>query len=161
MAVCARCKGIKVILAGLIALFVWSPCHPDRCSADNETFVAEDETFVLPESGVLWTRDGNPAGRELSWSDSLDFLTGLNDKKFAGCEGWRLPSSKELTDLQTYLNSGNADDEDISPEQDYYWASSIDPLDASYSDAVNLADGSVDSCDKTEINFVWPVCGEQ
>jgi len=62
--------------------------------------------------------------------------------------------------MATYLNSGNADDEGISPEQDYYWSATTDPLEKDYADAVNMEDGSVDICEKSEFNYVWPVCGQ-
>ncbi|MDD2336712.1 MAG: DUF1566 domain-containing protein [Geobacteraceae bacterium] len=96
----------------------------------------------------------------MTWSEALEFLNHLNMQKFGGCEGWRLPSREELTDMLAYLDSGNVDDEDISPEQDDYWSSSVDPLENGYADVVNMEDGSVDNCEKTEINFLWPVCGQ-
>jgi len=155
----ARENMVMTILAGLIALCVYAPFHPGVCFAESETSVSEDETFTLPENGVLWPRDGNLAGKELTWSEALEFLNDLNLKKFGGCEGWRLPSREELTDVLAYLDSGNASDEDISPEQDDYWSSSEDPLENGYADVVSMEDGSVDSSEKTEINYVWPVCG--
>jgi hypothetical protein len=160
MAVIARANIIRTILAGLIALFVSTPCHPGPCLAESGTAVPAEETFVLPENKVLWTRDGNPAGTELTWAEAHTFLNGLNRKKFGGCERWRMPSRGELTQMLAYLDSGNADDEDISPEQGYYWSSSVDPLRNDYADAVSMEDGSVDSCEKSEINYVWPVCGQ-
>jgi len=148
------------MLAGLIAIFVSSPFHSGACFAESKIPVSDDETFTLPGNGVLWTRDGNPAGLELTWTEALEFLHELNMQKFGGCEGWRLPSRGELTELLAYLNSGNADDEDILAEQDYYWSSSAAPLESGYADAVNMEDGSVDTNQKDEINYVWPVCGQ-
>lgn len=160
MAVFARANIIRTILAGLIALFVSTPCHPGPCFAASGLPVSAEETFVLPENQLLWTRDGNPFGTELTWAAAHTFLDELNRKKYAGCERWRMPSRGELTQMMTYLKSGNAVDEAISPELGYYWSSSVDPLENDYADAVNMEDGSVDSCEKTEINYVWPVCGQ-
>jgi hypothetical protein len=160
MAVFARANVIRTVLAGLIALFVYAPVNPGRCFAESEIAVSADETFTLPESRVFWTRNSNPAGKELTWVEALAFLNELNMEKFAGCEGWRMPSRGELEDMLAYLNSGSADDEDIFPEQDDYWSSSVDPLEIGYADAVNMEDGSVDSNEKTETNYVWPVCGQ-
>ncbi|RQW85683.1 MAG: DUF1566 domain-containing protein [Geobacter sp.] len=156
----ATTTAIRFMLAGLIAFFVSSPFHSGACFAQSKIPVSDDETFSLPGNGVLWTRDGNPAGLELTWTEALEFLHELNMQKFGGCEGWRLPSPGELTDLLAYLNSGNVDDEDILAEQDYYWSSSAAPLESGYADAVNMEDGSVDSNQKEEINYVWPVCGQ-
>jgi hypothetical protein len=158
MAVFAGIPAIRTILAGLLAITV---LIPGALYAESMTPSSDEETFALPENGVLWTRDGNLAGKELTWGEALEFLNDLNMKKFGGCKGWRMPSREELTALLTYLDSGNADDEDISPEQDYYWSSSTDSLESGYADAVNMEDGSVDGNEKTDINYVWPVCGQQ
>jgi hypothetical protein len=148
------------VLAGLMATLVSIPIHPGPCSAETGVPASDGDTFVLPGSGASWTRDGNPAGKELTWAAAHDFLNDLSRKRFRGCAGWRLPSRGELTALAAYLNSGYADDEGISAEPDYYWSVSVDPLEKDYADAVNLEDGSVDSCDKSEFNYVWPVCGQ-
>jgi len=158
MAVFARANIIRTILAGLIALFVSIPFPPGPCFAESEIAVSAEETFVMSGNKALWTRDGNPAGTELTWAEAHTFLHELNTKKFGGCERWRMPSRDELTQMLTYLESGNADEEAISPEQGYYWSSSVNPLENDYADAVNMEDGSVDNCEKTEINYVWPVC---
>ncbi|MDD2336711.1 MAG: hypothetical protein PHD01_09045 [Geobacteraceae bacterium] len=60
MAVCAKATIIRTILAGLITLCIYTPFHPGPCFAENKTSLLDDETFALPENGVLWTRDGNP-----------------------------------------------------------------------------------------------------
>jgi len=160
MAVFVRATVIRTMLFGLLTLWIYAPLHPGLCFAESETSVSDDETFALPENGVRWTRDGNPAGQELTWSEALEFLNDLNLKKFGGCERWRMPSREELTDMLAYLDAGNTDEVDISPVQDYYWSSSVDPLENGYADVVNMEDGSVDICLKTEFNFVWPVCGQ-
>ncbi len=160
MVVSAHAPIIRAFLVGLIVIFINSPFQPSFSFAESEIAVSAGETFTLPESGVFWTRNSNPAGQELTWAGALAFLNGLNIKKFAGCEGWRMPSREELTEMLEYLNSGSADDEDISPEQDDYWSSSVDPLEIGFADVVNMEDGSVDSNEKTETNYVWPVCGQ-
>jgi len=160
MTVFAKATAIRFILAGLIAIFVSTSFHSGSCFAESKIAVSDEETFTLPVNGVLWTRDGNLAGQELTWSEALEFLNELNAEKFGGCTAWRLPSSGELTDLLTYLNSGNADEANILAEQDFYWSSSVAPLETGYAVAVNMEDGSVDSNQKEEINYVWPVCGQ-
>jgi len=147
-----------VVLAGLGAALVSIPVHADPCSAEPVPPQSGGQTFVMPESGTSWTRDGNPAGKELTWAEAHDYLKDLSRKRSDGCARWRLPSRGELTALAAYLKSGYADDEGISAEPDYYWSASSNPLEKDYADAVNLEDGSVDSCDKTEFNYVWPVC---
>jgi hypothetical protein len=160
MVVFAKTNIIRVMLTVFIVFTVSSLFHSGPCYAENETNVSDDEAFVLPESQVLWTRDGNLAGSELTWVEAHDFLNNLNMKKFAGCERWRLPMQEEMTELLTFLDSGNADDEVVSHELDYYWVSASDVLEDGYADVVNMEDGSIDNCAKTESNYVWPVCDQ-
>ncbi|MRR53797.1 MAG: DUF1566 domain-containing protein [Deltaproteobacteria bacterium] len=158
MAIFAQAKVIKVLLAVFLAFGAYGLFQPEICYAEKEISTPEDETFVLPESRVLWTRDGNPAGSELTWSEAQEFLNDLNRENFAGCSLWRLPLPEELAAMLIYLDSGNADNEDISLEPDYYWVTSANGLESDYAEAVNMEDGSTDSNLKSESNYVWPVC---
>jgi hypothetical protein len=158
MAVFAQTNVIRVLLAVFLAFAVHSVFPPGPCFAEKEISAPEAETFVLPESRVLWTRDGNPAGSELTWSEAHEFLNDLNRENFAGCAQWRLPLPEELAAMMAYLDSGNADNEDISLELDYYWVTSANGLESDYAESVNMEDGSTDSHLKSEINYVWPVC---
>lgn len=157
MTVFHREIAIRCILAGLIMTLVAILFFPGPCSA--EVPGSKGETLVLPGSGAVWTRDGNPAGKELTWEEAHGFLRDLNMKRFAGCASWRLPERDELTAMAAYLAGGNADYEDVSPEQDFYWSATTGALEKDYADAVHMEDGSVDSCEKSEFNYVWPVCG--
>lgn len=158
MAVFAQTNVIKVMVAVFLAFVVSGVLPPGPCFAENEISAPEAEVFELPESRILWTRDGNPAGSELSWTEAIEFLNDLNRENFAGCTRWRLPSREELTEMLTYLNSGNADDGDISPELDDYWAFAANGLESDYADVVNMEDGSADIHLKSDSNYVWPVC---
>jgi len=158
MAVFAQANVIKVMLAVFLAFAVSGVFPPGPCFAEKEISAPEDETFVLPESRVLWTRDGNPAGSELTWTEAHEFLDDLNRENFAGCTRWRLPSPGELAEMLTYLDSGNADNGEISPELDDYWAFAANGLESDYADVVNMEDGSTDSQLKSDSNYVWPVC---
>jgi len=158
MAVFARANVIKVLLAVFLVFVVNCVFFPGPCLAEKEYSALEDETFVLAESRVLWTRDGNPAGSALTWSEAHEFLNELKRESFSGCTQWRLPSQEELAEMLTYLDSGNADNGDISPEPDYYWAFAANGLESDYAEAVNMEDGSIDSHLKSDSNYVWPVC---
>ena len=158
MADFAQAKVIKVLLAMLLIFVAHGIFSPVTCFPETDNSAPEDETFVLPESRILWTRDGNPAGSELTWSEAHEFLSELNSENFAGCTRWRLPSREELAEMLAYLDSGNAVNEDISPELDYYWASAANGLESDYADVVNMEDGSNDIHLKSDSNYVWPVC---
>jgi hypothetical protein len=154
----AKANVFRVMLAGILVFVAYGLFQSELCFAENETTAPEAETFVLPESRILWTRDGNPAGSMLTWGEAHEFLHDLNLENFAGCERWRLPLQEELAELLIYLESGQADDEGIFPERDYYWSSAVNGLESDYADVVNMEDGSMDSRLKTDNNYVWPVC---
>lgn len=158
MAVFAQVKVIKVLVAVFLAFVVSGLLAPGPCFAEKEISASEAETFVLPEGRILWTRDANPAGSELTWAEAHEFLHELNREKFAGCTQWRLPSQEELAEMLTYLDIGNADDGDISPELDDYWAFAANGLESDYADVVNMEDGSTDIHLKSDSDYVWPVC---
>lgn len=158
MAIYTRINVIKVMLVVFFAFVVPGLVLPWPSFAEQEITAQEAELVVLPENRILWTRDANPAGSELSWTEAHEFLADLNSENYAGCRQWRLPSREELAEMLTYLDSGNADNGDISPELDDYWAFASNGLESDYADVVNMEDGSIDSHLKSDSNYVWPVC---
>jgi serine/threonine-protein kinase len=77
---------------------------------DHEGLCVRDD-----RAGLLWQRGGAPF--PLSWKDSLAYIAQLNDKAFAGCRDWRLPTVPELTRLLS----------DASSQEDFCAASLFDP----------------------------------
>lgn len=148
-----------IVVGSLLAVLVWLPCRPGICLAETGPSAQAGPAVVVSPGGAVWTRDGNPAGKELTWKEAHDFLRDLNRDLFGSCAAWRLPERDELAALLAWLNSGNADNEAVSPEQDFYWSATTDPMETDYAYAVNMGDGSVDICEKSDFNYVWPVCG--
>lgn len=57
-------------------------------------------TVTDSSTGLMWTLDANPAGREMLWYDAQSFVKKMNSG--AGTHGykdWRMPSIKELQGL--------------------------------------------------------------
>jgi len=146
------------ILAGQALVMSLLAGTPGATTADDTDKPASRATYQLPETAGTWTRDPNPAGRELSWNEARKFLAKMNEKGFGGCVRWSLPSRDDLTAMARHLADGGSEDEGISPEADFYWSSTTSSFEPDYADAVNMEDGSVDSQRKSEFNYLWPLC---
>jgi hypothetical protein len=53
-------------------------------------------TYIDSQRNLMWTRDGDIAGKEMNWFESLEWVKGLN---YAGYNDWRLPTVDELWSL--------------------------------------------------------------
>jgi hypothetical protein len=62
----------------------------------EKRFVVTDQWVKDSVTGLIWSRDGNPAGRLLSWDDAVEFIRMLNEQNYAGHADWRLPDIDEL-----------------------------------------------------------------
>jgi hypothetical protein len=147
-----------MILTGLALVISLLAGIPESASADDTAPPPSGTTFRLPETGGVWTRDANPAGRELAWEEARRFLADLNGKGFGGCAQWILPSRDDLTAMARYMGNGGSDESGIYPVADFYWSSTTGSLESGYADAVSMEDGSVDSQSKDELNYLWPLC---
>jgi hypothetical protein len=105
---------------------------------------------------LSWARN-NPSGGEISWQEAQNFVGQKSKEKFADGAIWRLPSRDELQVMVKYLISGGSEAEGVSAIPDFYWSETSGAFEPDYADAVNMADGSVDSRNKSDYNYLWPV----
>ncbi len=54
-------------------------------------------TITDSVTGLVWEKSGSPYS--MPFSESQDYIDGLNKKKFAGYDDWRLPTLEELASL--------------------------------------------------------------
>jgi hypothetical protein len=130
---------------------------PAPVAAEDSGVFPSGKAYTVPGTGQRWTRDSNLAGGEVTWQQAQDFVKQINSKKFAGRQDWRLPSRDDLRAMAKYLNSDNSQTDGITAEADFYWSATTGDFEPDYADAVNMADGSVDSQSKSDYNYVWPV----
>lgn len=119
-----------------------------------------DQTITDKLTGLVWTRDANPAHGYKSWQQALDYLKALNSRNHLGHNDWRLPNINELEslvnkqpDLAAWLNSQGFS----NVQKDYYWTSSTYAAYTSCAWSVGMYSGIVAGHRKAEGGYVWPM----
>jgi len=126
-------------------------------------------TMLDTKTKLMWTRNGNLAGKPMNWDNAHAYIQKLNNERYAGYSNWRLPDKEELETLtQRGKDAGYGSFEKkisdflnglgfINVETTYYWSSTTY---ASYSgDAwgVGMFFGRVDHLYKGNSFFVMPI----
>ena len=58
-----------------------------------------DGTITDRFTGLMWSKNADPAAGPFNWSQALDAVSGLNANKYCGYQDWRLPNVNELASL--------------------------------------------------------------
>lgn len=88
-------------------------------------FEATDERVRDRLTGLVWTRNANPAEFPLSWDEALEFVAAMNEERTSGHAGWRLPNRRELFGLISHARVNPALPADHPFENvfpGYYWS---------------------------------------
>ena len=128
---------------------------PDPRFAENG-----DQTIVDRLTGLVWTRDANPAGGPRTWQEALDYIKTLNGGNHLGQSDWRLPNVNELESLvnkQPNLAEWLQAQGFRNLQVDYYWTSTTYASYPRYAWSVGVYGGIVAGHDKADGYFVWPV----
>lgn len=110
----------------------------------------EPELLIYTDSntGLMWTRNGNIAGAQMTWDDALKWIKSL---KYGGYIGWRLPTKDELKAFSRVgMNLPNA-------QAGGYWSNSANELKANDIWYVNMDTGEMYSTSRFNLNYVWAV----
>ncbi|MBI5681883.1 MAG: DUF1566 domain-containing protein [Deltaproteobacteria bacterium] len=68
-----------------------------------------DITILDKRTKLMWTRDGNIAGKDMTRSEAFKFVEQLNMEKYGGYSDWRLPVKDELKTLVSYAKDRGAE----------------------------------------------------
>lgn len=141
---------------------------------DGRRLVFSDLTVKDKETGLIWTRNANLAGKKMTWKNAFKFIEKLNKQKYAGHSDWKLPTESELktlvyikddSELLPYNNLGQYEELKRvgfkNVQADYYWSSTTyeGPVSA-YTDfiwVIGMIFGSSHGSHKTGTCYVWPV----
>jgi hypothetical protein len=127
----------------------------------NPRFVDNgDQTQTDKLTGLIWSKDANPAAGTKNWSGALYYIKTLNSSNYLGHNDWRLPNINELASLvnkgqsnsATWLNTQGFS----NVQSDYYWSGSTHANDTSSAWGVNVNHG-LSYGNKPTYSYVWPV----
>lgn len=97
-----------------------APADAQPRFTDNSDGTATDNI-----TGLMWAKDGFGAGCDsggkLNWTEALSFCDRLT---FATHTDWRLPDTRELTELMKYLKGNPSTPYFANTARGYYWSSS-------------------------------------
>ena len=131
-----------------------------------------DGTVTDELTELMWTLNANapgPAGCangiEMTWQDSLDYVTCLNTNTYLGYNDWRLPNKKELHSL-TDFSQGDPAIQPTNPfiniQTTWYWSSTNCAPCMGFAWIVSMYSGRIGIGETTSDTFVWPVrAGQQ
>ncbi|MDI6796695.1 MAG: DUF1566 domain-containing protein [Desulfatibacillaceae bacterium] len=129
--------------------------------AHNLRFEPQNEGFLDTATGLVWHRNPNLAGKNLSWQDALESIRQLNSQNPSAKRPWRLPGVREMESLlhmdthSPALPPGNP----FAGVAQACWTSTTSVYDPAYAWAIYMEDGRVGVGYKTKPDFgVWPVC---
>jgi hypothetical protein len=129
----------------------------------NPRFAANaDQTMTDTLTGLIWSKNGNPAGTGKTWQQALDYVKTLNSQNYLGHNDWRLPNIVELISLVNRQQSDQSvwlASQGFSAVQSYfYWSSSTCANGSGDAWYVSMGSGNMRHYYKTQNDFVvWPV----
>ena len=144
---------------------VW-PVSPDTANTavtarvDNSRFRVDDACVHDFDTGLVWSRNANPAGRRLTWQEALSAVHTFNSNKPGGFRDWRLPAIRELESLVDLGSHSPAlpIGHPFVNVQDGYWSSTTSVYEPRYAWTLYSRDGIVGVGFKPRDDFyAWPV----
>lgn len=149
---------------------VWPVCLPGSAperageagakASEPARFALEGGCVLDTLTGLVWSRDADPARKALSWPDALSLAAQLDRDAWQGGGGWRMPNIRELESLMDLA----ADSPALTPGHPFVnvpevcWSSTTSVYEPRYAWALYTRDGMVGVGFKAEAGFsLWPV----
>lgn len=126
-------------------------------------FEIQGETVIDHLTGLIWSKDSNPAQFPLPWYECFGFIDEMNRTKFGGRNDWRMPDRHELHSLISFNDRKPA----IAADHPFgkvflawYWTSTSYAGSLNHAWRVHLEGGRMFFGAKTEYSLLWPVSGK-
>jgi hypothetical protein len=129
----------------------------------HDRFQSQGALVLDRLTGLVWTRDANPAEFPMAWSEALAYVDGLNRERFYGHQDWRLPNRRELRSLVSHQST-----RPVLPTQhpfrnifgSWYWTGTTAAISPAHAWYVNMDGGRMFFGGKDQSFMVWPVRGD-
>lgn len=125
-------------------------------------FEARDEIVRDHLTGLMWTRNANPAEYAVTWQEALGFVAGMNRDSAMGYGDWRLPNRRELRSLMSHQTGKPALPEDhpfMNVFSGWYWSSTSAAISPAHAWYVHMEGARMFYGGKDQFYLVWPVRG--
>ena len=157
------------VLAGngkVVRVALVNDAENEQVELNNDEFIlaVEKKRRMLPYSdpitNLLWVRDGNIAGKAMTWNDAISWVKSLN---YGGHGDWRLPTKDELLAFSkrdnnrpsVWFNTNGF----VNVQADYYWTSNSNVYDTTGAYCISMNSGGALERYKTELYYAWAVRG--
>ena len=126
----------------------------DSCTPEEEG----DDLILDQQTGFIWARNANLAGKMLTWEDAIIYCQNL---ALSNRKGWRLPTKGELSSLVDPSQSAPAlpRRHPFINVKDIYWTSTTQEASSDYAWYVRFGGGVMGAFSKISKFYVWPVLG--
>ncbi len=126
-------------------------------------FEVRGETVKDALTGLIWTRDANPAELPQTWTEALAFVQSMNRERAGGADDWRLPNRRELRSLVSHQTAHPALPEahpfrNVFPG--WYWTSTTVAGHPEHAWYVHMDGARMFYGGKDQSFLVWPVRGD-
>jgi len=119
-----------------------------------------DDLVLDKQTGIIWARDANLAGKPMTWEDAITYCQNL---QFCNVKGWRLPNKDEVSSLIDPSQNAPALPKGhpfVNMSYTYWTRTTYEDFsaDAYY---VHFAEGAVRAYTKHMKYDIWPVLGKR
>lgn len=119
-----------------------------------------NQTVTDKLTGLIWSKDANPAAGSKTWQQALDYINTLNGQNYRGYSDWRLPNRNELESLVNRSQTNPATwlgTQSFVNVQSLYWSNDFYSANSAW--LMKMSDGTMDTGYKSWSDNVWPVRG--
>lgn len=121
-----------------------------------------DEIVVDLLTGLIWTRDANPAEFPRTWMEALEWAAQMNRDRVLGFSDWRIPNRRELRSLLDHQSRKPA----LPPGHPFihvfsgwYWTSTTAANHPAFAWYMHTEGGRMFYGGKNQAFLIWPVRG--
>jgi hypothetical protein len=123
-------------------------------------FEQYEEVVLDRLTGLIWTRNANPAEFPLRWQEALHYISDMNREKAFGYSDWRLPNRRELRSLVSHQAKKPALPENhpfTNIFLGWYWTSTTAAINTAYAWYIHMEGARMFYGNKEQSSLLWPV----